>query len=237
MHATRKLWTWLAVICVLSFSVLGWVGREIYVTAPPIPLSVTDSRAEVIYSGPQIQHGQQAWLAAGGQQLGSVWGHGSYLAPDWSADWLHREALVIQDGLARREFGRPYADLDAPRRGHIDALVREELRINTYDAETRTLRLSDLRAAAVRQVAQHYAGLFGSDSRFDGLREQYAMKTGSLPQASDRAALSAFFFWSSWSAATDRPGESGLSYTSNWPHEPLPEMRPPRAPASGRSPA
>lgn len=72
MHATRKLWTWLAIICVLSFSVLGWVGREIYVTAPPIPLSVTDSRAEVIYSGPQIQHGQQAWLAAGGQQLGSV---------------------------------------------------------------------------------------------------------------------------------------------------------------------
>lgn len=221
MHATRKLWTWLAVICVISFSVLGWVGREIYVAAPPIPLSVTDSRGAAIYSGPQIQHGQQAWLAAGGQQLGSVWGHGSYLAPDWSADWLHREALALQDGLARREFGRAYATLDGPHRGHVDALVRAELRTNTFDAATRTLALSDVRASAVRQVAGHYAGLFGSDDRFDDLREQYAMKTGSLPQASDRAALTAFFFWSAWAAATDRPGEPGLSYTSNWPHEPL----------------
>src|SRR5215207_2703 len=36
-----------------------------------------------------------------------------------------------------------------------------------------------------------------------------------------RPALTAFFFWSAWAASTDRPGETGLSYTSNWPHEPL----------------
>ena len=197
MQATRNLWTWLAVICVISFSVLGWVGREIYLEAPPIPLTVTDSKGQLLYDGPQIQHGQQAWLAAGGQQLGSVWGHGSYLAPDWSADWLHREALALQEALAARDFGRPYADLDAARKGHVDAAVREELRRNTYDPQTRALVLSDLRADAVRQVASHYAGLFGSDSRFDALREQYAMKTGSLPIDADRAALTGFFFWSS----------------------------------------
>ncbi|MGX9220065.1 nitric-oxide reductase large subunit [Massilia varians] len=221
MQATKKLWTWLAVICVISFSVLGWVGREIYLEAPQIPLTVTDAKGQVLYQGPQIQHGQQAWLAAGGQQLGSVWGHGSYLAPDWSADWLHREALALQDLLALRDFGRAYGDLDAGRRGQVDAGVREELRRNTYDAHTGVLALSDLRAQAVRQVARHYAGLFGSDSRFDALREQYAMKTGSLPVEADRAALTGFFFWSSWAAATDRPGQPGLSYTSNWPHEPL----------------
>ena len=41
------------------------------------------------------------------------------------------------------------------------------------------------------------------------------------PTRADREALAGFFFWSAWSAATDRPGETGLSYTSNWPHEPL----------------
>ena len=46
--------------------------------------------------GEQIQRGQQVWLAAGGQQQGSVWGHGAYVAPDWSADWLHREAIELQ---------------------------------------------------------------------------------------------------------------------------------------------
>ncbi|MGZ8251235.1 MAG: nitric-oxide reductase large subunit, partial [Methylophilaceae bacterium] len=95
MHATRKLWTWLAVICVLSFSVLGWVGTEIYVTAPPIPKQVVSQNGDVLFSAAQVQRGQEAWLAAGGQQLGTVWGHGSYVAPDWSADWLHREALAV----------------------------------------------------------------------------------------------------------------------------------------------
>lgn len=96
MHPTRKPWTWLALICALSFAVLGWVGTEIYVAAPPIPKQVISTGGEVQYSAEQIQRGQQSWLAAGGQQSGSAWGHGSYLAPDWSADWLHREALALR---------------------------------------------------------------------------------------------------------------------------------------------
>jgi nitric oxide reductase subunit B len=55
----------------------------------------------------------------------------------------------------------------------------------------------------------------------NALREQYAMPANVLRDGADRQALAAFFFWSAWSAATDRPGENQLSYTSNWPHEPL----------------
>jgi len=221
MQATRKLWTWLAVICVISFSVLAWVGREIYLQAPPIPATVTDPQGSVLYSAAQIRDGQQAWLSAGGQQLGTVWGHGSYVAPDWSADWLHREAEALQHALARREFGAGYAGLGAARKGHVDALVRAELRRNTYDAASGTLALSAARAEAVREVARHYAGLFGDAASLDGLREQYAMRANSLASEQDRTALTGFFFWSAWAAAADRPGETGLSYTSNWPHEPL----------------
>ena len=85
MHATRKLWTWLAVICVMSFAVLGWVGTEIYLTAPPIPKQVISTQGAVLFSEGQVQRGQKAWLSAGGQQLAFVWGHGSYLTPDWLA--------------------------------------------------------------------------------------------------------------------------------------------------------
>jgi nitric oxide reductase subunit B len=70
-------------------------------------------------------------------------------------------------------------------------------------------------------VARHYAGLFGDEASLASLREQYAMLPNSLRDPADRNALTAFFFWSAWSAATDRPGETGLSYTSNWPHEAL----------------
>ncbi|HEY1043307.1 MAG TPA: nitric-oxide reductase large subunit, partial [Telluria sp.] len=225
MKSTRKLWTWLAIICVCSFAVLGWVGTEIYLKAPPIS-KVVNSQGEVLYTSEQVQQGQQAWRSAGGQQLGSVWGHGSYLAPDWSSDWLHREALALQDIYAQRDFGSPYADLSAQRRGQVDIMVRTELRKNTYDQATNTITLSAERSEAVKQVAQHYKDLFGDAASMDALREQYAMTSGSLPEAADRDALTGFFFWSSWASAADRPGETNLSYTSNWPHEPLVDNTP-----------
>jgi nitric oxide reductase subunit B len=221
MHATRKLWTWLAVICVLSFSVLGWVGTEIYLMAPPIPTQVVNTKGAVLFSEGQVDLGKQAWLSAGGQQLGSVWGHGSYLAPDWSADWLHREAVALRDIWAQRESGKPYEQLGIGKQAELDGRLKQEMRTNTYDAATGVITLSDDRAEAVRQVTQHYVSLFGNDPALDKLRTQYAMATNSLPDPADLAALPAFIFWSSWSAAADRPGDAGTSYTSNWPHEPL----------------
>src|SRR5665647_2263035 len=221
MHASRKLWTWLGLICVLSFAVLGWVGTEIYVAAPPIPKQIVDSQGGVLYSSEQIQRGQQAWLSAGGQQLGSVWGHGSYVAPDWSADWLHREALALRELWSQREHGLAYDQLGAGAQATLDVRLKAEMRHNGYDKQTDTITLSKERAQAVEDVAAHYTGLFGDEQKLDKLREQYAMNPGSLPDPADRQALSAFFFWSAWAAATDRPGESGLSYTSNWPHDAL----------------
>jgi nitric oxide reductase subunit B len=221
MQQNRRLWLGLAIVFVLSFATLGWLGREIYLAAPPIPGAVRTHDGETLYSGEQIREGQRAWLAAGGQQLGSVWGHGSYVAPDWSADWLHREALAYRELRARTLFGAPYEALGTAQRGSVDAAVREEMRANTYDAASATLSVSPERAAAIAQIERHYVDLFGDAPALDALREQYAMTENALPRAQDRKALAAFFFWSAWSASTDRPGETGLSYTSNWPHEPL----------------
>ena len=78
----------------------------------------------------------------------------------------------------------------------------------------------------MRSVARHYTDLFGDARALDALREQYAMSANSVRDADDLRALPAFVFWSSWAASTDRPGEADLSYTSNWPHEPLIDNRP-----------
>src|SRR4051812_26024292 len=96
MKNTRTLWRWLALVFVLSFGALGYLGFQIYQSAPPIPSAVTTAGGDTLFTGEQVQRGQQVWLAAGGQQQGSVWGHGAYVAPDWSADWLHREAVALQ---------------------------------------------------------------------------------------------------------------------------------------------
>lgn len=221
MSSTTRLWRGLAVVFVLSFAALGWLGREIYLAAPPIPTEVRQAGGAVIFSGDQIRLGQQAWFKAGGQQLGTVWGHGSYVAPDWSADWLHREATALQDVLSASAYGLPYGDLGEAQRASVDVRVKGAMRANTYDPSKGVITLSDDRTKAVLAVAAHYEKLFGTDASLVQLRTQYAMPDGALPSADDRASLAAFFFWSSWSAATDRPGETGLSYTSNWPYEPL----------------
>lgn len=220
MKNNNMLWRWLGFIFVLSFGALGYLGLQIYLTAPPIPKAVVTASGDVLFTGEQVQKGQQVWLASGGQQQGSVWGHGAYLAPDWSADWLHREALALQ-AIHTQALRKEPAAMTAADRGAIDAALKEEMRGNTYDEAAGTVTVSPERAQAIRSVASHYEALFGSDASLDALRDQYAMTPGTLPDRADRQALTAFFFWTSWAAATDRPGEENLSYTSNWPHEPL----------------
>jgi nitric oxide reductase subunit B len=171
MQATRKLWQGLALVFFASFAVLLWLGREIYLSKPPIPDAVMTQSGATLYTGDEIRDGQRAWLAAGGQQLGTVWGHGSYVAPDWSADWLHREAVAYRDIRASTLYSKPYKDLTLNQRGSVDALVKEELRGNTYDAATNTVTITPERAAAIAQVGSHYQGLFGSEPSLDKLRE------------------------------------------------------------------
>jgi nitric oxide reductase subunit B len=226
MQKTRNLWRWLAIVFFLSFAALGWIGREIYLDKPPIPQQVVTSSGKVLYTGEQIQRGQEAWLSAGGQQMGSVWGHGSYVAPDWSADWLHREAIALRTIWAQQQFKKDYEQLTREEQAPIDVRLIAVMRGNTYDKASDTVTIQADRAVAMAQVAAHYEGLFGSDPAQDKLREQYAMIAGSIKNTDDLKALPAFFFWSAWAATTNRPGESHLSYTSNWPHEPLVENTP-----------
>lgn len=220
MNNNSMLWRWLGFIFVLSFGALGYIGYQIYVEAPPIPKQVVTTEGQVVFTGEQIQRGQQVWLAAGGQQQGSVWGHGAYLAPDWSADWLHREAVALKD-LRAKALAQDPANMTTEERGAVEASLRTEMRRNTYDAGSGAVTVSPLRAKAILAVGEHYAALFGQDQSLATLRSQYSMAENTVTTAADRNALAAFFFWTSWAASTDRPGEEGLSYTSNWPHEPL----------------
>ncbi|MFL6630573.1 MAG: hypothetical protein ACJ8G1_29335 [Vitreoscilla sp.] len=219
MNGNSRLWRWLGLIFVLSFGALGYLGWQIYLAAPPIPAKVLTADGTVLFTGEEIQKGQQAWMSAGGQQLGTVWGHGAYVAPDWSADWLHREATALQALRLKQRTGSstPTAEEAAA----VDVGLKIEMRRNTFDSIDRTVTVSRDRGAAIRAVEKHYDDLFGTEPSLAKLREQYAMTDGMLPGREDRHALSAFFFWSSWAAVSDRPGEAGLSYTSNWPHDPL----------------
>ena len=97
MNETKRLWIFLGAILFVTFFILGWFGRELYRKVPPIPLKVLTETGETLMTRSDILRGQQAWQSIGGQQVGSIWGHGAYQAPDWSADWLHREAVALRN--------------------------------------------------------------------------------------------------------------------------------------------
>jgi nitric oxide reductase subunit B len=220
MSSSRRLWATLAAVMLVSFSTLGLIGREIYLQAPPIPTEVRSTDGRVLFGPGSIMQGQQVWQSIGGHQLGSIWGHGSYVAPDWTADWLHREAVALLDARALARHGSPYGSLDAARRAALEAELRIGHRENTHDAENGILTVSTERAAAIDEVRAHYLSLFSNAPETARLREQYAMKNDSVPDLERREALAAFVFWTAWSASTHRPGDT-VTYTSNWPHEPL----------------
>ena len=221
----RRLWVALAVVVISSFGVLLYYGGEIYQEAPPVPKSIETTDGKVLFTGDQIWNGQDIWRSIGGQELGSIWGHGAYTAPDWTADWLHREAVWILDYWAEDEWNRPYVELDQERQAGLRARLQSEMRTNTYDPETETVRVSPIRADAILAVRNHYTRLFGSDPEMSGLRESYAMPPDTVATRQRRIDLTAFFFWATWACATERPGRE-ITYTNNWPPEDLIGNRP-----------
>jgi hypothetical protein len=149
-------------------------------------------------------------------ELGSVWGHGSYVAPDWTADWLHREALFILNAWASPA---EYSSLPPERRAELESRLQQLLRRNTYDAGAATVTVDPIRAQAFEANVAYYTDVFTNG------REAFAIPAGTLVNREHLRALAAFFFWTSWAASTNRPNDT-VTYTSNWPHEPLVGNRP-----------
>ena len=216
----KKLWYALATVILLSFGVLGFFGVEIFRTMPPFPKQVVTTDGKVLFEGQDIKDGQNVWQSIGGQTVGSIWGHGAYIAPDWNADYLHRESVIMLRKLAERD-GLDYSTLSEAEQAKYQVLLREELRKNTYDPATGIITYSPLRAEAAREVGEHYAKLFLGDNapEYVKLRADYALRGKSLEDPAKMAKMNAFFAWTSWVCVASRPG-SDVSYTNNWPHDP-----------------
>lgn len=217
----RALWLVLAAVVATSFAVLGYYGWQIYQKAPPIPARVVTDSGEVLFTKDDIQDGQNVWQSMGGQQVGSIWGHGGYIAPDWSADWLHRESLALLEAMAKKDGAASYDALGAPEKAALRERLQMALRTNTYDPKSGDIVVSTARAGAIRETAAHYEALFGKDASLDSLRNAYAIPPDSVPDATRRKQMTAFFFWASWACVTERGGGDPVSYTNNWPPDKL----------------
>src|SRR5664280_1198178 len=209
----KRYWLALAAVMIGSFAVLGGVGRKMISAAPPLP-DVYTADGQLLFTGSSITDGQGVWQSIGGQEIGTVWGHGAYVAPDWSADWLHRESEFLLNRWAIRDGAPNFAALSLDQQAILKAQLIRDMRTNTYDASTNRITIDADRAAAFTQLAAYYSNIFASG------RSEYAIPRGALTNLQKQHQLAAFFWWTSWAASTQRPN-STTTYTNNWPHEPL----------------
>ncbi len=209
----KRYWVALAIVIFGSFAALGIVGRKMISQAPPIP-DVYSTDGQLLFTGSTITDGQGVWQSIGGQDIGTVLGHGAYVAPDWSADWLHRESEIMLDRWARGAGAANFAALNLDQQAVFKARLIREMRTNTYDAATNRVIISGDQAAAFHELAGYYADVFGNG------RKEYAIPQGALVDQAKQKQLATFFWWAAWAASTERP-DSNVTYTNNWPHEPL----------------
>ncbi len=210
----KKLWLIFGFITILSFGTLLWIGTEIFREAPPIPVQVVTTDGTVLIDADEISKGQNVWQALGGMQIGSIWGHGSYIAPDWTADYLHREAEFVLDDLANKEYSQNYNALDLEKQALIKQRMKALVRTNNYDPATGKLTIEPVRAEAFQQNLKHYSEIFTNGNK------EYAIQKNAQSDPEKLRLMTSFFFWTSWASAANRPNNT-ISYTSNFPSEPL----------------
>ncbi len=210
----KKLWIALLLVVGISFAVLLFYGNQIYQKAPPVPEQVVDESGNVLFTGSNIKDGQNVWQSMGGQEVGTVWGHGAYVAPDWTADYLHREAQYLLNKWAGGDFDSQSSEQKALLERRLQIFLRK----NTYDKATKTLTLAAERIEAFEHNKAHYTSLFMNDPALDKLRSDYAIPKNAIKDESRMEKMAQFFFWASWACVTERPGES-ITYTHNWPND------------------
>jgi nitric oxide reductase subunit B len=158
--------------------------------------------------------GQEVFLKYGLMEHGTLWGHGAYLGPDYSAEYLHRLSEVTRDTIATEKFGKLFAQLSPDQQSAASARTITGLKENRYDPASRTLRLSSGEVAAYRTELREWGDYFTRKDAAPGLPANYIHNPGELK------ALTTYFAWAAWATTANRPGKD-YSYTNNWPYEPM----------------
>jgi nitric oxide reductase subunit B len=176
------------VVFLFGFFVLGLLAYRTYTGEPPIPARVEDPTGRVLFTRADIVEGQQVFLRNGLMEFGSIFGHGAYLGPDFTADYLHRAALLVRDAYGGAPSDRAQAETIA------------DFKANRYDVATDALTLSAAQASAFETLKGYYSDFFGERST------KYGLRPGAITDPEQIKRITAFFGWSAWAAAASRPG-------------------------------
>ena len=159
------------VVLIFGFFILGVLTYYTYSGEPPIPDVVKTTNGSTLFTRADIMAGQQIFLSNGLMEYGSIFGHGAYLGPDFTTEYLHRAALSSVDF-----YGGPNSDTARGRTIH-------DFKTNRYDAATGTLVYTDAQTQAFNQCRAYYGSFFGEPTTKFGLRPSAIQDPEEIRQA------------------------------------------------------
>ena len=189
----------LILLMLAGFSTLGYLAARTYRDAPPIPARVVGPGGATLFTRQDILAGQQIFLSHGLMENGSIWGHGAYLGPDFSAEYLHTMALgVLASASAKMNQSAGAGHPNDP--DELDAEVAHTLKENRYDPGSDTLVFTAAEADSFRTQQAKWRDYFSAPDRNGGLA------AGLIENPDELRQLTAFFAWAAWASAARRPG-------------------------------
>lgn len=200
-------------VMIVGFAILGFITRVAYDNTAPIPKQVINSDGHVLFTGEQITLGQGVFLKNNLMEHGTLWGHGAYLGPDYSAAHLHEQTLFMRQLLAQEIYRKSFEQLNAFEQGAVSQEIPKVLKQNRYDDKTEILLFTNEEEKSYAHSLNVWRNYFTSGEA-PGLPKNY------ISDSEDLSNLTAFFAWASWAAVTNRPGEE-FTYTNNFPYDPI----------------
>ena len=156
-------------ILISGLTVLLMVTLKVYQEAPPIPKQVLTADGAPLFTGEDVRTGQQVFLKYGLMDNGTIWGHGAYLGPDYSAEYLHTQVLASSALIARQRYGLPPDQLTPAQRAAVEAEVRIGLKQNRYDPRNETLTMEPFYGDWFRQQTDVWNEYFSAPKQNGGL--------------------------------------------------------------------
>lgn len=206
----------LVIILLFEFAVLIWVttGNYYRKSQPPIPEKVIDNSGMVVFTGNDIKAGQQIFLKKALMNNGSVWGHGAYLGPDFSARYLHNLALDVRNFIALEKYKTTFSNLTTDQKESLIGLTRDFMASNRFNHESRNLIFTEPEKKSFNDQIPFWKDYLQNPAANRGLSNTLIVDQEELRQ------LTSFFAWAAWATTANVPGKN-YSYTNNFPYEPL----------------
>jgi nitric oxide reductase subunit B len=202
----------LLVTAIVCFALLALATHRTYRGAPDIPNSFASADGSSLATGADIVAGKSGFPKADLMDYASIFGMGSYFGPDYTAQTLVDLATATEAELALADGTSSFAALTPDQQTAVRAKMQTLLHHVDLTQSIVTLPMPLARAfVAVRDRA-------AAKLRQDDTEAGYS-KARALDQAQARQTAD-FLIYSALTTVAWRPG-SEVSWTQNWPYEPI----------------